>query len=107
MLPVSSASGTWTDPLTALFTATTSVCVTGLVVVDTYAHWSLFGQVVILLLIQLGGLGIAPRFQLRQTGRDAGGKEAHARGRLSGGQRRYVLPCVRPGGALQQKPDCL
>ena len=44
MLPFSSASGKATDFLTALFTATTSVCVTGLVVVDTYAHWSFFGQ---------------------------------------------------------------
>ena len=50
MLPASSASGEKTDFLTALFTATTSVCVTGLVVVDTYAHWSLFGQFVIMLL---------------------------------------------------------
>ncbi len=57
-LPVSSADGTWTNYLDALFTATTSVCVTGLVVVDTYAHWSVFGQGVILLLIQCGGLGI-------------------------------------------------
>lgn len=58
MLPASSASGDKTDFLTALFTATTSVCVTGLVVVDTYAHWSLFGQFIIMLLIQIGGLGI-------------------------------------------------
>lgn len=58
MLPVSSAVGEQTDVVTALFTATTSVCVTGLVVVDTYMHWSLFGKVVILFLIQLGGLGI-------------------------------------------------
>ena len=58
MLPVSTAPGETTDMLTALFTATTSVCVTGLVVADTYAHWSVFGQLVILLLIQVGGLGI-------------------------------------------------
>ena len=57
-LPVSSASGEETSLLTALFTATTSVCVTGLVVVDTYAHWSLFGQIVILILVQIGGLGV-------------------------------------------------
>ena len=57
-LPVSSAAGTWTPPIDALFTAVTSVCVTGLVVVDTYSHWSLFGQAVILLLIQIGGLGV-------------------------------------------------
>lgn len=58
MLPVCSADGTWTDFVTSLFTATTSTCVTGLVVVPTYAHWSLVGKVVILILIQLGGLGI-------------------------------------------------
>ena len=58
LLPASSAKGVETDFLTALFTSTTSVCVTGLVVVDTYAHWSLFGKIVILILIQLGGLGI-------------------------------------------------
>ncbi|MBR3475330.1 MAG: potassium transporter TrkH [Oscillospiraceae bacterium] len=58
LLPAASAEGAETDFLTALFTSTTSVCVTGLVVVDTYAHWSLFGKVVILILIQLGGLGI-------------------------------------------------
>ncbi|MBP3819712.1 MAG: potassium transporter TrkH, partial [Butyrivibrio sp.] len=58
LLPISSASGNTTDFLTALFTATTSVCVTGLVVVDTYSHWSVFGQVIILILAQIGGLGI-------------------------------------------------
>ena len=58
MLPFSTASGEKTDFLTALFTSTTSTCVTGLVVVDTYSHWTVFGQVVILFLIQFGGLGI-------------------------------------------------
>ncbi len=58
LLPISSAPGQKTDFSTALFTATTSVCVTGLVVVDTYSHWSLFGQVVIAFLIQVGGLGV-------------------------------------------------
>jgi potassium uptake TrkH family protein len=47
-----------TSPLTALFTATSAVCVTGLVVVDTGGHWSPLGEGVILLLIQVGGLGI-------------------------------------------------
>ena len=56
-LPVSSAAGTWTPLLDALFTATSAVCVTGLVVVDTGTHWSGFGQGVILLLIQAGGFG--------------------------------------------------
>ncbi len=58
MLPVSTADGKGTDVITALFTATTSLCVTGLVVVDTYAYWSLFGKIIILIMIQLGGLGI-------------------------------------------------
>ncbi len=58
MLPAASTTGEATGPLTALFTSTTSVCVTGLVVVDTYAHWSLFGQFIILILVQIGGLGV-------------------------------------------------
>lgn len=56
-LPAATVSGT-PDFLTALFTATTSVCVTGLVVVPTFSYWTMFGKVVILILIQLGGLGI-------------------------------------------------
>lgn len=58
MLPSASAKGTWTPIEDAAFTATTSICVTGLVTVNTMQHWSFFGQVVILLLIQLGGLGV-------------------------------------------------
>lgn len=58
MLPFSSANGQWTDFVTALFTSTTSVCVTGLTVVDTYSYWSEFGHVIILCLIQVGGFGI-------------------------------------------------
>jgi trk system potassium uptake protein TrkH len=57
-LPWSSAGGKWTDPLTAFFTATSAVCVTGLSVVDIGTTFSLFGQVVIVVLIQAGGLGI-------------------------------------------------
>lgn len=57
MLPVSSAGGKPTDFLTALFTSTSAVCVTGLVVVDTGTYWSTFGQIVIISLIQIGGLG--------------------------------------------------
>ena len=57
MLPFATVKGEHTSILTALFTSTTSVCVTGLVVVDTFAHWTLFGKIVILILIQLGGLG--------------------------------------------------
>ena len=56
-LPVCSKSGEPTKFLTALFTATSATCVTGLIPVDTGTYWSTFGQVVIILLIQLGGLG--------------------------------------------------
>ncbi|MCR4675389.1 MAG: Trk family potassium uptake protein [Lachnospiraceae bacterium] len=58
MLPVSSNSGEITSFGKALFTATSAVCVTGLVVVDTATYWSSFGQVVILAMIQIGGLGV-------------------------------------------------
>ncbi len=58
MLPVSSRTGARTEAGVALFTATSAVCVTGLVVKDTAITWSPFGQAVILLLIQIGGLGI-------------------------------------------------
>ena len=58
MLPVSSADGRGTGWLDALFTSATSICVTGLVTVPTALHWSLFGKIVILFLIQLGGLGV-------------------------------------------------
>ena len=57
-LPISSASGMAVPYLDALFTATTATCVTGLVTLPTVSSWSVFGQAVILLLIQIGGLGI-------------------------------------------------
>ena len=57
-LPISSADGKAVPYLDALFTATTSTCVTGLVTLPTVSTWSVFGQVVILILIQIGGLGI-------------------------------------------------
>ena len=57
-MPISSATGEGTPYIDALFTATTATCVTGLVTVPTGTHWSVFGQVVILILIQIGGLGI-------------------------------------------------
>ncbi len=56
-LPSSSADGTWSNPLDCLFTATSATCVTGLVVYDTPTHWSLMGQIVIISLIQVGGIG--------------------------------------------------
>lgn len=57
-LPISSKSGEWTPFVDAMFTATSATCVTGLVVFDTYLYWSSFGQLIILLLIQIGGLGL-------------------------------------------------
>lgn len=58
MLPISSANREATPFWDALFTATTSTCVTGLVVTTTVSSWSIFGQVIILILIQIGGLGV-------------------------------------------------
>lgn len=58
MMPFSSASGKFTDPLTAFFTAVSATCVTGMVTVDTGSYWSIFGQLVILAMIQVGGLGL-------------------------------------------------
>ncbi|SDR68992.1 TrkH family potassium uptake protein [Corynebacterium timonense] len=57
-LPFSSADGQATAPLPALFTATSATTLTGLVVVDTGSHWSVWGQLIVLCLIQVGGFGI-------------------------------------------------
>lgn len=57
-LPISSATGEWTPFVDALFTSTTATCVTGLVVVPTFSAWSTFGHIIILFLIQIGGLGV-------------------------------------------------
>ncbi len=58
MLPISTQAGVVTPFLDALFTATSATCVTGLVVYDTALHWSMFGQLVLLVLIQIGGMGV-------------------------------------------------
>ena len=58
MLPISTAAGNQTDLVTAFFTAVSAVCLTGLTVVETGTHWSAFGQTAIMIMIQLGGLGI-------------------------------------------------
>ena len=58
MLPISAQERTVTPFHEALFTATSAVCVTGLVVRDTASHWSAFGQAVLIVLIQIGGLGV-------------------------------------------------
>lgn len=58
MMPFSSAEGNFTNPVTAFFTAVSATCVTGLVDVDTGTYWTTFGQLVILAMIQVGGLGL-------------------------------------------------
>lgn len=56
-LPISSRTGKFTPPIDAAFTAVSASCVTGLITVDTATHWNTFGQIVILIMIQIGGLG--------------------------------------------------
>ena len=71
MLPISAQERTVTPFHEALFTATSAVCVTGLVVRDTASHWSAFGQAVLMVLIQIGGLGVitvGASFSLYQAG---------------------------------------
>ena len=57
MMPFSTSSGNWNDPIVALFTSTSAVCVTGLAVVDTGTYFSFWGQLFIVALVQIGGLG--------------------------------------------------
>ena len=57
-LPFASKSGEWTPFINSLFTATSATCVTGLITYDTAMHWSVFGQIVIIVLIQIGGMGV-------------------------------------------------
>ncbi|WP_341530863.1 TrkH family potassium uptake protein [Nostoc sp. UHCC 0302] len=77
MMPFSTSNGSWNDPIVALFTSTSAVCVTGLSVVDPGTYFSFWGQLFITLLVQIGGLGymtsttflillIGRRFDLRQ-----------------------------------------
>ncbi|BAY75708.1 putative Na+-transporting ATP synthase [Nostoc linckia NIES-25] len=77
MMPFSTSNGTWNDPIVALFTSTSAVCVTGLSVVDPGTYFSFWGQLFMTLLVQIGGLGymtsttflillIGRKFDLRQ-----------------------------------------
>jgi trk system potassium uptake protein TrkH len=77
MMPFATSSGEWNDPIVALFTSTSAVCVTGHIVVDTATYFSRAGQAIILLLIQLGGLGYmtATTFLLLLLGRRFGLKD--------------------------------
>ena len=74
MLPFATSSGEWNNFLVAFFTATSAVCVTGLIVVDTGTYFSPLGEFIILLLIQVGGLGYmtATTFLLIILGRKLG-----------------------------------
>ena len=78
-LPVSSRTGSFTPFINALFTATSATCVTGLTVYDTYSHFNLFGQCVILSMIQLGGLGLVTltSFLYVAVGKKMGLRSAH------------------------------
>jgi trk system potassium uptake protein len=77
MMPFSTSSGQWNDLIVALFTSTSAVCVTGHIVVDTATHFSRIGQAVIMVLIQVGGLGYmtATTFLLLLLGRRFGLKD--------------------------------
>ncbi len=100
MLPVSTADGAGAGFITALFTATSAVSVTGLIVVDTPTYWSPFGQVAIMLMFQLGGLGIMTAATLLglMAGRGFGLRDRLAthveRSRLDLGSTRSVLRLV-------------
>jgi trk system potassium uptake protein len=100
MLPLASTDGTTAPLLTALFTATSAVAVTGLIVVDTATYWSGFGQLVILALFQIGGLGIMTAATLLglMVGRGFGLQMRQAthveRNRLTGGNAASVLKMV-------------
>lgn len=74
MLPFATRAGETTTWLNALFTSTSATCVTGLVIYDTATHWTLFGQLVIIALIQLGGLGFMTVVSMifRLLGKDMG-----------------------------------
>lgn len=56
-LPIANRAGVWTNFFNSLFTATSATCVTGLIIYDTFSHWTTFGHIVILMLIQVGGVG--------------------------------------------------
>lgn len=95
ILPISSAEGNFTNVVDALFTATSAVCVTGLVVLDTGTYWSPFGQVVILILIQAGGFGFMTSSTLLLI---LIGRRARLRDRLLLGQ---ALGLTSPGETLR------
>ena len=98
-LPFATASGQSAPFLTALFTSTSAVAVTGLIVVDTPVYWSLFGQVAILIMFQIGGFGIMTAATLFgiMVGRGFGVRDhARTQGGTGGGSRPVTFPrsCV-------------
>jgi trk system potassium uptake protein TrkH len=95
ILPISSKTGQFTNPVDALFTATSAVCVTGLVVVDTGTHWSHFGQAVLLILIQVGGFGFMTSATILFL---AMGRRIGLRERLLIGE---SVGVTRPGGMVK------
>ncbi|MDQ3654652.1 MAG: Trk family potassium uptake protein, partial [Chloroflexota bacterium] len=121
-MPWVTESGERTSPLDALFTAISAAAVTGLVVVDTQDHWNLFGEIVILLLIQAGGLGFMVGASLVLTSLGRGGSlrdslmlqdgsptlSLDEAGDLSKRILRYILLCEAIGAAaltIQFLPD--
>ena len=106
MLPVSSAHGGSTGLTDAAFTAISATCITGLTVVDTATYWSPFGLVMILLMIQLGGLGIMTAATLlillvsgspRRSASATSGRSSSGSPFSSSRSRRSSLPCSRRG----------
>ncbi len=79
MTPFAASDGEWNNPNTALFTAVSALCVTGLVLVETQAHYSWFGETVILVMIQIGGLGymVGTTVILWALGRRLGLRDQH------------------------------
>jgi len=95
ILPISSKAGQFTNPVDALFTATSAVCVTGLVVVDTGTYWSHFGQAIILILFQVGGFGFMTSATILFM---AMGRRIGLRERLLIGE---SVGMMRPGGMVR------
>jgi len=95
ILPISSKTGQLTSPVNALFTATSAVCVTGLVVVDTGTYWSPFGQVILLILFQVGGFGFMTSATILFL---AMGRRVGLRERLLIGE---SVGIARPGGMVR------
>ncbi len=94
-LPVCSKSSEWTSIINSLFTSTSAVCVTGLVVVDTYDHFNFLGQLVIAVLIQLGGLGFMTTTTMLLI---AAGRKIGLRGRILIGE---SVGITQIGGAVR------